>query len=120
MDTNKGDDKNPNHRSRIVAREFNNHKRDDLFAATPPLEAIKIRLSGAVAKGMGYQDIKKKGMNLDFIDVRRAYYHADALREVYVVLPPGDRRKACVDYYPNNYKVLLTLPRIGRQQTQNS
>ena len=35
VDINKGDDENPNYRSRIVAQEFNNHKRDDLFAATP-------------------------------------------------------------------------------------
>ena len=39
VDTNKGDENNPNYRSRIVGREFNNKKRDDLFAATPPLEA---------------------------------------------------------------------------------
>ena len=32
-------------------------------------------------------------MKLDFIDVRRAYYHAPALREVYVSLPPGDEEE---------------------------
>ena len=42
VDINKGDDENPNYRSRIVAQEFNSHKRDDLFAATPPLEAINV------------------------------------------------------------------------------
>jgi len=35
VDINKGDDEHPNSRSRIVAQESNNHKRDDLFAATP-------------------------------------------------------------------------------------
>ena len=33
------------------------------------------------------------GMKIDFIDVRRAYYHANALREVYVTLPPGDEEE---------------------------
>ena len=42
---NKGDNENPNYRSRLVAREINTHKREDLFAATPPLEAMKAILS---------------------------------------------------------------------------
>ena len=41
LDTNKGDDENPNYRSRLVGRELNTEKRLDLFAATPPLETIK-------------------------------------------------------------------------------
>ena len=45
IDINKGDESNPNYRSRLVAREINTHKRDDLFAATPPLEALKLILS---------------------------------------------------------------------------
>ena len=40
IDINKGDQENPNYRSRLVAREINTYKRDDLFAATPPLEAL--------------------------------------------------------------------------------
>ena len=32
-------------------------------------------------------------MKLDFIDVRRAYFHAEARREVYVVLPPEDEEE---------------------------
>ena len=35
IDINKGDNEKPNYRSRLVARELNTHKRDDLFAATP-------------------------------------------------------------------------------------
>ena len=27
-------------------------------------------------------------MKLDFIDVRRAYFHADAIRDIYIELPP--------------------------------
>ena len=29
-------------------------------------------------------------MKMDFIDVRRAYFHADAIRDVYIKLPPED------------------------------
>ena len=45
IDINKGDTNNPNYRSRLFAREINIHKRDDIFAATPPLEALKVILS---------------------------------------------------------------------------
>ena len=41
VDVNKGDDENPDYRSRLVAQELNTEKREDLFAATPPLEAKK-------------------------------------------------------------------------------
>ena len=40
LDINKGDKVHPNYRSRYVAKDFNNEKRFDLFAATPPLEAL--------------------------------------------------------------------------------
>ena len=39
VDVNKGDETNPEYRSRLVAKEINKGRRDDLFAATPPLEA---------------------------------------------------------------------------------
>ena len=42
IDINKGDRDSPSYRSRIVARELNTHTRDDLFAATPPLEALRV------------------------------------------------------------------------------
>ena len=82
VDINKGDDINTDYRSLIVAQEFNDHKRDDRFAATPPLEAIKVLLSSAVNEGIGYTTSKANGMKLDVLDVKRAYYHAPAIREV--------------------------------------
>ena len=45
VDTNKGDDKIPNTRARWVGQEFKTDSRLDLFAGTPPLEAIKSVLS---------------------------------------------------------------------------
>ena len=92
VDVNKGDDKNPDYRSRLVAQEINNEKRDGLFAATPPIEAKKALFSMAGTKGIGYPSgHRERGNKIDFIDVRRAYFHAKARREVYVELPAEDR-----------------------------
>ena len=37
VDVKKGDDVNPEYRSRLVAKEIKRDNREDLFAATPPL-----------------------------------------------------------------------------------
>ena len=42
VDINKGDEVHPEYRSRLVAQEIKTDKREDLFAATPPLEAKKL------------------------------------------------------------------------------
>lgn len=45
----------------------------------------------AVTEGYGYKrGSRQSGMKLDFIDVKRAYFHAKARREIYVKLPEGD------------------------------
>jgi hypothetical protein len=54
IDINKGDDRNPKYRSRLVAMEFNTEKREDLFAATPPVEAKKLLMALAMTEGYGY------------------------------------------------------------------
>ena len=41
IDINKGDDENPNYRSRLVGKEFNTEPMDGLFAGAPPLEAMR-------------------------------------------------------------------------------
>ena len=38
---NKGDEKDPEYRSRLVAMEIKRKHDEDIFAATPPLEAKK-------------------------------------------------------------------------------
>ena len=83
IDMNKGDTEKPDYRSRMVAREINIHKREDLFAATPPLEALKLILS-MTASG-------NKGEILMVNDVSRAFFHAKATRDVYVQLPDEDK-----------------------------
>ena len=94
VDINKGDNVHPEFRSRVVGQEIRIDKRDDLFAATPPLEAMKLLLSLAITEGVGYKRGNETGgKKLGFIDIRRAYYHASARREVYVKLPPGDEEE---------------------------
>ena len=92
VDINKGDESNPDYRSRLVAQEINDSKREDLFAATPPLEAKKLLFSLAVTEGCGYQaGCRDNGCSIDFIDVRRAYFHARARRDVFIALPEEDQ-----------------------------
>ena len=47
VDIDKGDDKKPDYRSRLVAKEFNNGQEEGLYASTPPLEALRWILSHA-------------------------------------------------------------------------
>ena len=45
IDVNKQDKANPLYRSRLVGKEFNTHNDMTLYAATPPLEALRLILS---------------------------------------------------------------------------
>jgi hypothetical protein len=90
IDMNKGDRLHPDLRSRLVAKEFKRDNGTDLFAATPPLEAKKMLFSFATTEGIGYSVNRHNGMKLDFIDVRRAYFHAPCKRDVYIVSPEED------------------------------
>ncbi len=60
---NKGDAKHSEYRSRLAAKEIKHDEREDLFAATPPLEAQKLLFS---------QWASICGMCLDPIDAARA------------------------------------------------
>ena len=61
-------------------------QRLDLFAATPPLEAKKVLFSVAVSQTAS----SGKPYKLMFIDIKRAYFHAKAVRNVYVDPPEQD------------------------------
>ena len=94
VDINKGDEESPEYRSRLVAKGIKRDKREDLFAATPPLEALKILLSLALTEGTGYvKGREEEGMKIEFIDIKRAYLQAEVRREVYVELPPEDKQE---------------------------
>ena len=82
IDISKGDAKCPNYRSRLVAREINNHKRVDLSAATQPLEAREVILSMAACCN--------KGETIMINDISRAFFHVKAKREVFVQIPQED------------------------------
>ena len=93
VDTNKGTEMEPNYRSRIVAMEIKKDSRLDLFAPTPPLEAMKMIISNAASRGDN-----GKSTVLMTIDVKRAYFYAKSIRETYIQLPkedyePGDEDK---------------------------
>ena len=83
IDTNKGDWENPDIRSRLVAKEFNNGEEDGLFAATPPLEALRMLVSdAATVSGCKGQD---KVIMIN--DVARAFFEAPVRRVLCVELP---------------------------------
>ena len=81
MDVNKGDDRCPSYRPRLVAKEFRDGS-ESIFAGTPPLEAMKILFSMAATE--------RGNRVLGFIDIKKAHVYAKAIREVYIDLPPGD------------------------------
>ena len=89
LDVKKGDESNPNIRSRLVRVELAKHKRDHLFEATPPLECLKMIIS-LCASTPGYRIMAT--------DVKRAYFYAKATRPIFVHIPgedwvPGDEAK---------------------------
>ena len=84
VDTNKGTEKMPNHRSRWVAKEYKGKKSlSDLFAAAPPLEALRLLLSYGASSG-------RHDTNIMVVDIRRAYFYAPARRDVFVEICPED------------------------------
>ena len=85
LDINKGDESSPEYRSRFVAKEVNTHAAEEMFAATPPLEAKKVLFSLAAS-----QPATTNSLKLMFVDVKRAFFYARARRDVYVKLPPED------------------------------
>ena len=82
IDVNKQDDIDPKYKSRLVAKEIKKTAMPELYAATPPLEALKLIISSAVEEGT-----KRKLMACD---VSRAYLNAPAFRSVYVKIVDED------------------------------
>ena len=91
VDTNKGDDVNVAIRSRLVAREIRKKGIEAIFAATPPLEALRTVISQAVThsdpNNRPTGDLRQQ---LLFIDIKRAYFHAAVpdSQLIYVSFPP--------------------------------
>ena len=75
------------YRNRPVAKENKMDKRLDkrldFLAAIPPLEAKNQLFSAATTEGVGLRGGNwQSGMKIDVIDIRRAVFHADAIRAV--------------------------------------
>ena len=85
VDVNKGDATDTNYRSRLVGREFNVGRDDALYAATPPLEALRVVISHAATHTQ-----KGNRRSVMVNDVRRAYFYAKIQRDVYIELPQED------------------------------
>ena len=95
IDINKGDEENPEYRSRLVAKEIKRSASDEMFAATPPLEAKKMLFSMAMTRFANGRASNFSGtQKLLFIDVRRAYFYAPSRRPVFVALHRRTRKKA--------------------------
>ena len=85
VDTDKGTIEEPLIRCRLVARDFRvrgEKDREDLFAATPPLELKRMLLSRTACRRKDGR-VKK----LLFIDVRKAHLNPECHEDVYIELP---------------------------------
>ncbi len=80
MDVNKGDERAPVVRCRYAAKDFANGKNDELFAATPPLEALRLLLVHVAG-----QNRTEKVL---VVDARKVHLHAHVDRPIFVELPP--------------------------------
>jgi hypothetical protein len=75
---NKGDAEHPEVRCRLVCQEVKTYQSEEFFAATPPLETLRMVLS------MAADDHR---MQVTLVDISRAYFNAFIAREVFVELP---------------------------------
>ena len=86
IDVNKQDATNPLYRSRLVGKEFNTYNDLSLYAATPPIEALRLTLHLAATNQQtaNYQIMTN--------DVSRAYFYAPIQegQHIYVKLPAED------------------------------
>ena len=91
LDVNKGDEERPNYRARLVGCELKlKDKRLDLFAATPPLESLRLLCSMCASNQW-----RERPYRILSVDVKRAYFYAAARRDIYIEIPiedwaPGD------------------------------
>ena len=97
VDVNKGDNANPNVRSRLVARQIRQAGEDAIFAPTPPLEALRSILSIATTDFPGRPQHIRDGNSerrtqISAVDISRAYFNAttDEDKPTYVALPAED------------------------------
>ena len=66
----------------MVGKEFRTYADDSLYASTPPIEALRLIVSRAATSD--------KQRYLMISDVRRAYFYAEATRDLFIKLPEED------------------------------
>jgi hypothetical protein len=104
VDTNKGDEDCPNYRSRWVGKEFNTGKEDGLFAATPPLEALRLLVSELATSRKGRARVKR----MLICDVSRAYFYAPVVKKIFVELPDEDKTEGLDEVAELNFSLYGT------------
>ena len=87
LDVNKRDTENPDYRSRFVGREVKSDQRPDLFAATPPLEALEMMISICASNQAGDNPYR-----ILTSDIKRAYFFAKARRPIFIDIPVEDKK----------------------------
>ena len=94
VDVNKGTAENPEVRSRLVGQEFAaGQARDDLFAATPPLAAARMMVSGLASRGRAGPGSHR----LMILDIKKAFLYGKIRRKVFIELPAEDKRSNIKD-----------------------
>ena len=83
LDINTGDSERPDYRSRFVGKGYDMGVEPALYTATPPQEALNLILGQAASR-------RQEGLHVMLSDLKRAYAHAKASRELYVELPHED------------------------------
>ena len=91
VDRNKGDQKSPNFRSRLVVREIKKASsplpEHESFSAMPPLEALKALCSLLVS----YKKSRfGKPLKMKILDISRAHFYGTSRRRVFCNLPEGE------------------------------
>ena len=119
IDSNKGDRNAFSIRSRLVGTEIRRKRTESIFSATPPLESLRLLLARAASEppvrpcGRRNSDPYK----IQLIDVSRAHFYADAVRDVYIQLPAEDPRSeepgACSKLEKTMYGTLDAAERWG-------
>ena len=107
------------HRSRLVAKEFNDGVDQNMHAATPPLEVLKLLITKLADREKQRMDQEEdpesdEATILIHIDVHRAYFNAKAREDTYVEVPVEDQTE--------EYKVcgLLKKAMYGTRQAASA
>ena len=87
IDTNKGSAETPRYRSCLVCTELRHKGVEPIFSATLPLETLRVLLTVACQEDVFPVE---DPFLISTADVSRAHFYADAVRDVYVLLPDED------------------------------